>query len=458
MSDQIPTPASVPMNQEERNSLVLELLKSSDLDTLLLHLETWTAGEVSTVIGALPPPYRMQLWGTLKEECRGEILAWLPDPIRSGLIDEMEETEVIAAASTMESADLAGMLESVSDQLGEAILESLDDSERTHIERQLTYSEHTAGRIMRTEWVAVRADVSLETVARYLRRRGEVPEQTDGLMVVNRDGIYLGKLPLDTLLTMNTALSVEEVMLKGSDYVFTETDNSEIALMFERRELLSLAVLDSDYRLLGRITVDDAMPLIRAEAEAPLMQMAGLQEDEDLFAPILPSAGRRMFWLAINLATAFLASWVIGLFEATLQQIVALAVLMPIVASMGGISGSQTLTLAIRGLALGQITDANTRWLATKEVAIAAINGITWALVVGLIAWLWFGQPGISLVLGAAMVINLLAASISGIAVPLVLRRAGIDPALSGSVILTTVTDVVGFMSFLGLASWLLLG
>lgn len=218
-----------------------------------------------------------------------------------------------------------------------------------------------------------------------------------------------------------------------------------------------LYVVDETHRLVGRINLDDAIHLIRNEAEQPMMHMAGLEVDEDLLAPIVTSVRRRLFWLGINLGTAFLAAWIIGLFEATLDKIVTLAVLMPIVASMGGIAGSQTLTLAIRGLALGQITDANTRWLAIKEITISIVNGIVWALVVGVITWLWFGQIGITIILGAAMVINLLTASISGLAIPLILDRFGIDPALSGSVVLTTVTDVVGFMSFLGLATIFLL-
>jgi magnesium transporter len=230
-----------------------------------------------------------------------------------------------------------------------------------------------------------------------------------------------------------------------------------VALLFQRRDLVALPIVDDDNKLMGRIVLDDAIELIRAEAEEPMMHMAGLETDEDLLAPVVTSAKRRLFWLGINLITAFLAAAVIGIFEATLDKLVALAVLMPIVASMGGIAGSQTLTLAIRGLALDQINDANKRWLLLKEIAISVINGVVWAVVVGIIAWLWFHNTGISLILGAAMVINLLVAAVSGLAIPLILDRINLDPALSGSVVLTTVTDVVGFMSFLGLATLFLL-
>ena len=310
---------------------------------------------------------------------------------------------------------------------------------------------------MQREWVAVRADVSLEAVKRYLHFKGNLPYRTTALMVVDRDGVFLGKLPLEALLTMNQDLIVGEVMDDTALSVSVLTSLEDVATLFQQRDLVSLPVVDDAHRLVGRIVLDDAIQLIRNEAEQPMMHMAGLEVEEDLLAPIAASARRRLFWLGMNLVTAFLAAWVIGLFQATISQIVALAVLMPIVASMGGIAGSQTLTLAIRGLALGQITDSNTRWLAIKEVTISIINGIVWALVVGVIAWLWFGQLGIALVLGVSMIINLLTAASSGLAIPLILNRLGIDPALSGSVVLTTVTDVIGFMSFLGLATIFLL-
>jgi magnesium transporter len=448
---------SPPEESIERVDLIFSLLDEGREQELGGHLETWPAGEIASVLQSLPPVQRRTLWELLAEEDQGEVLAWLSDPVRKGLLETMEPAEVITATSSMESLELTEIIDSVSSELGEVILESLAQGERSAVEEQLAYDEDSAGRLMRKEWVAVRADVTLETVSRYLHIRGSMPPNTDGLMVVDREGRYEGKLLLADLLTLDASLTVHQVMIRDAGFATTSTPIPDIIDLFERRELLSLPVLNDQGYLVGRITIDDAMPLIRAEAEAPMMHMAGLAEDEDLFAPILPSAMRRMFWLAINLATAFLASWVIGRFEETLQQLVALAVLMPIVASMGGIAGSQTLTLAIRGLALGQVTDANSRWLAIKEVAIAVINGITWALVVGLIAWLWFGQSGIALVLGTAMLINLLTAALSGIGIPLMLRRAGIDPALSGSVILTTVTDVVGFLSFLGLASLFLL-
>ena len=357
----------------------------------------------------------------------------------------------------MDTADLAEVIDEASDELHDAILNSLEADDRALVESTLSFPEDCAGRLMERELLAIRADKRLDVIKRYLRQRGSLPRRSTALMVVDRERRFLGKLPLEFLLTKDPETLVSEVMDASALSVNVLTPLPDVANLFQRLDLVALPVVDDDHKLLGRIVLDDAIELIRTETEKPMLQMAGLEEDEDLLAPIADSARRRLFWLGINLITAFLAAAVIGLFEATLDKIVALAVLMPIVASMGGIAGSQTLTLAIRGLALDQITDSNKRWLLTKEVAISVINGLVWAAVVGVIAWLWFGQIGISLILGVAMVINLLVAAVSGLAIPLILDRLGLDPALSGSVVLTTVTDVVGFMSFLGMATLFLL-
>lgn len=446
-----------------------EAREASLLDRLLGELDT--ADEVALpeqvaslkdqdlalVLASLPPNQRHQVWLASSEDKQAATLVWLEEGVRESLLARMDETAVLPLVPALERSELVGVVESVSDEVADAIMKSLPSDDRADMESRLAFPEDSAGRLMDTDWVAVRADVNLGVVARYLKRRGDMPTQTDGLMIVDRDGLYLGKLPVSRILTRDDATTVADAMDANMDWVTVNTPEEEVAQLFQRRELTSVAVVDDEHRLVGRITLDDVLDLIRAQAEAPMMHMAGLEEGEDLFAPIISSGFRRMFWLGINLGTAFLAAWVIGLFEATLEQVVALAVLMPIVASMGGIAGSQTLTLAIRGLALGQITESNTRWLATKEIAIAGMNGLVWAIVVAGIAWLWFGDPRISAVIGAAMLINQFAAAVAGISVPLILNRFGIDPALSGSVVLTTVTDVVGFMSFLGLATLVLL-
>jgi magnesium transporter len=280
---------------------------------------------------------------------------------------------------------------------------------------------------------------------------------TDSLMVVDRFDHYQGMLPLATLLTSDPEFSVAEVMDRGVDGISANMKDVDVARLFEDRDLVSAPVVDDDGRLLGRVTIDDVVDVIREEADHSFMSMAGLDEEDDIFAPALLSARRRAVWLGINLGTAFLASWVIGLYRDTLQQVVALAVLMPIVASMGGIAGSQTLTIMIRGLALGQVGSSNARTLMIKEIAVSAMNGLIWSLVVALIVTAWFSDIEIGAIIAAALVVNLVCAALAGFGIPLALKRVGIDPALAGTVLLTTITDVVGFMAFLGLGTWFLL-
>jgi magnesium transporter len=310
---------------------------------------------------------------------------------------------------------------------------------------------------MDADIITIRPNVTVDVVLRYLRRHETIPRHTDALMVVDETNTFLGTLPLGRLLTAQPGLSVGELIDSSADRVPVDMSDHDVAQLFERHALISVAVVDENNKLLGRISVDEVVNIIHEEADQTLLHMAGLDQEDDLFAPVLPSALRRAFWLGLNLATAFLAAWVIGLFEATLEKVVALAVLMPVVASMGGIAGSQTLTLMIRGLALGQISDSNVRWLAFKEISVGVLNGMIWAVVVAAVAIIWFGNWRIGAIIAVAMVINLLAAAFSGIAIPLLLHKLKLDPALSGSVVLTTVTDVVGFMSFLGLGTLFLL-
>jgi magnesium transporter len=337
-------------------------------------------------------------------------------------------------------------------------LSSLDEQRRERLEMALSYPEDSAGGLMSPDVVTVRPEVTLDVVQRYLgRRKDALPELTDNLIVVNRQGRYLGVLYLSDLLTNDPDDSVAEVMTLAVQPIPADARARDVANRFEQLDLISAPVTDPEGRVLGRITVDDVVDVIREEADHQFLGHAGLSEGEDMFAPVLLSARRRAVWLGINLMTAFLAAWVIGLFEATIEKVVALAVLMPVVASMGGIAGTQTLTLAIRGIALGQLSSKNIRWLVSKEMAVAVLNGMLWALVVATIALLWFGSTSIALIIAAAIVLNVLAAAFSGALLPLLLDRFGVDPALAGGVILTTVTDVVGFLSFLGLATLFLL-
>jgi len=406
----------------------------------------------------LPLTQRQILWDLLDTEQDGETLMELTENVRNELVQNMDQDEIVAAAEQMDVDDLADFIQELPVDVTREILDSLSEQDRRRLETVLSYPEDTAGGLMNTDTVTVRPEVTLDVVLRYLRQLGDrVPRDTDQLFVTNRDDKYLGTLRLSDLVTHDPHDTVAEVMSLGVQPFNAYTDASEVARRFEQYDLLSAPVVDDDGKLVGRITVDDVVDLIREEGEHQFMGSAGLSEDEDMFAPVLVSSRRRAVWLGINLLTAFLASWVIGQFQETLDKIVALAVLMPIVASMGGVGGTQTLTLAIRGIALGQLSGKNALYLVMKELAVAAINGIVWALVVGLIAGYWFHSTDIALVIGAAMIINLIAAAVTGAILPLVLEKLGIDPALAGGVLLTTVTDVVGFLSFLGLATLFLL-
>ncbi|RMG28621.1 MAG: magnesium transporter [Gammaproteobacteria bacterium] len=436
---------------------VSRALESGAAERVRRLLHNLHPAEVADILESVPVQKRLLLWELVDPDVRGEVLLHVNDEVRAGLIDEMETGELIRATEGLDTDDLADLLQDLPGTVIHEVIRSLDKQNRARLEAVLSYPEDTAGGLMNVDTVTVRADVTLDVVLRYLRLRGSIPEMTDSLFVVDREDHYLGVLPLARLLTSDPDLTVGEVMDTGIEGIPAEMPAQQVARLFEDRDLVSAPVVDGEGRLLGRITIDDVVDVIRDEADHNMMSMAGLDEEDDIFAPVMSSTRRRAVWLGINLLTAFLASWVIGLFEGTLQKVVALAVLMPIVASMGGIAGSQTLTIVIRGLALGQVGESNARWLMFKEIAVSLLNGIIWALVVAMIAVAWFQDLRIGLVIGAAMVINLLCAALAGFTIPLVLNRLGIDPALAGSVLLTTVTDVVGFLVFLGLGTWLLL-
>jgi magnesium transporter len=437
--------------------LALRDLADGNVEQLREALSELHPAEIADLLEGMPPEERRATWELVPLENRGEVLAYLHDEARGGLIEEMAPAELVHAAEQMDAEDLAEVLGVLPDDLTESILSALDIDHRERIEAVLSYPEESAGRLMNTDVISVRADVTLAVVLRWLRRHQNLPPHTDALMVLSEDGRYVGRLYMADLVTNNPDLPVAEVMRSDAETVQASAHEREVAALFDRRDLISVPVLDQADRLLGRVTIDDILDVIREDADRRLLQSAGLDEEEDLFAPVIPSAKRRGVWLGINLVTVFVAAWVIGRFEDALSQIVALAVLMPVVASMGGIAGSQTLTLTIRGLALDQIATSNIRWLTVKEILVGMVNGVIWALVVAVVAYLWFQSTGIAAVIAAAMVLNLFAAAAAGVAIPLVLHRFGIDPALSGAVILTTVTDVVGFLSFLGLASLFLL-
>jgi len=432
---------------------VLIALDEHDNETLRSIFTDISAKETANLLESIPDSRRSRLWKFIPEDRNGDVLVELGQVARVSLINNLDNEQLVEAVSNLEANDLAEVVDRLPGESNDAIRRSLENDVLEGLDAALAYPEASAGRLLDTQSVAIRADITLETVLRYLQRRAAIPEHTVALMVVDRDNRFKGELLLSELLTRNPSCSVDEAMNHNAFSIAPELPQTELVNIFRERDLVSVPVVSEEGILLGRIALDDMVDLLDESAEHQFLGAVGLDEDEDLFSPILPSTKRRLFWLGINLCTAFLAAWVIGLFSAVLDKVVALAVLMPIVASMGGIAGGQTLTLIIRGLATGKISSANARWLAYKEIAISVISGFTWAVVVGIVSYLWFENIRISLVLAISMIVNLLVASISGFGIPMLMKRMGIDPALAGGVVLTTATDVVGFISFLGLAT-----
>ena len=432
---------------------ITALLETNSLYQARSLIHTLYPAETAHLLESLEPENRNKVWTLIPPNIMGEILVTLHVEVARKMIEITDRKDLIVAAESLESDDLVDLLHVLPESLLAEVLESIGITERSRLESALSYADDSAGGLMNLDVLTIRSNVTHETVLRYLRKRGEMPPATDSLMVIDRNGFFQGVLPLTVLLTKDLRTRVADSMETDEMAIPYQMSAADVAILFEQRDMVSAPVISENGRLLGRITVDDIVDVIRDEADHSIMSRAGLDEEQDMFAPVVVSARRRALWLGINLFTAFLASWVIGWFEATLAQVVALAVLMPIVASMGGIAGSQTLTIMIRGLALGQIGDTNAGKLLKKEFFVGVVNGLLWAVVVAAIAGLWFQNAGIGFLLGAAMVINLIFAAVAGAFIPLVLQRIGIDPALAGGVLLTTVTDVVGFMAFLGLAT-----
>lgn len=453
--------ASSSSHQQDMHNTLLEAISSSLRDNsheqIVELLSEMHPAEIAHLLESLPVKQREKVWTSIPEDTGGEILLHLNDEARAGLISQMETDQLVAATETLDTDDLADILPEMPQDVVQEILLSLETQERDRLKSVLSYDEDSAGGLMDLDTIVIRSDITLDVVLRYLRGKGSLPKGTDNLFVVDLENHYIGLLPLSLILTSNPDLIVNELMITNVEGISATKHARDVANLFEHRDLITAAVVDDENHLLGRITIDDVVDVIRDEADHSLMSMAGLHEEEDMFAPVFTSTRRRSIWLGVNLLTAFLASWVIGLFGATIEKMVALAVLMPIVASMGGIAGSQTLTLVIRGMALGQVGKSNSRRLLLKEMWIGVWNGLIWAIVIAIVAGLWFQSSQLGYVIAAAIVINLIVAAVSGASIPLILKRFGADPALAGTVVLTTVTDIVGFLSFLGLATLYLL-
>lgn len=411
------------------------------------------APDVAHLLESSPPRERKILWQLLNREQGTEVLQYLGEEIRGEFLKELSADELLVLVEDLEFDDLADLLQELPEQVTQQVLEALDEQNRERLQSVLSYPEDTAGGLMNTDVITVRPEITLGVVQRFLRFRGDIPDTTDNLLVVNRKNQFIGILPLTRVLVFDSGTTVREAMITDVEPIPATMADTEVAKIFERRDLVSAPVVDDQGILVGRITIDDVVDVIMYEADHSILSMAGLDEDEDTFGSVWHTLRHRAVWLGINLVTAIAASAVIGLFQDTIDKVVALAVLMPIVASMGGIAGSQTLTLVIRAMALGQVKADNTRYLLMKELSVGALNGLIWASLVGAAAGWWFDELRIGLVLAAAMIINLVIAAGAGALLPMFLKRSGIDPALAGGVVLTTITDVVGFFAFLGLAT-----
>lgn len=416
------------------------------------------AQDVARLLESSPPKERKLLWELIDHDNQGDVLQYVSEEISIQFMKSMDTERLLAVSESFDDDDLADILQQLPETLVKEVLASMTAQNRARMESLMSYSEDSAGGLMNTDTITIRPNITIDIVFRFLRRHNELPEMTDSLLVVSRSDRFLGILPLRKLLVADTDTIVRDIMETDCDVIYAEQTATEVAQLFEKMDLVSAPVIDpNSKKLLGRITIDDVVDVIRDEAEHSMLQMAGLDDDEDTFAPVMQTTRRRAVWLGINLITAFIASYVIGLFQDTLDKVVALAILMPIVASMGGIAGSQVLTLVIRGIALNQIGASNARWLLNREIIVGLINGVLWATVIALLTVVWFGDMQIAYVIAGAIIINLIFAALTGTLLPIALKKLGIDPALAGSVILTTVTDVVGFLSFLGLATLFLL-
>jgi len=437
--------------EQEIQESLLEELEAERFERVRDHLRGLHPSEIADLLESQPSRNRELIWKLVDPAMAGRVLSHALDSVRAGLLEAMSPQEVAEATRGLDPDDLADILNDLPEGMADSVLLSMDIQNRERLASVLSYPEDTAGGLMNLDVVPVRADVTLDVVARYLRRLGELPEQTDSLMVVDRHNRFIGVLRLTDILTRKPDTTVGELLDPGVE-IPADTPAREVARLFEQRDLVSAAVVDGNGVLLGRITVDDVVDVIQEQADHTVRSLAGLTDD-DMFAPVLHSARRRAVWLGVNLCTAFIAASVVGRFQDTIQQLVALAVLMPVVASMGGVAGNQTLTVTVRGLALGHVVRRNIRPLLQKELSVGILNGLLWALVVAVIAVLWFHNPKLGLIMAAAMIINLIMGALAGAAIPLVLKRLGVDPAIAGGILLTTVTDVVGFLTFLGLAT-----
>jgi magnesium transporter len=440
-----------------KQALVETLVHKQNLAELQKKLDALHPADVAYILEALPLDQRLDVWDLVKAERDGDILLEVSDAVRQTLIADMDSEELLAAAEQLDTDELADLAPDLPKDVLQDLLESLDASNRERLQSALSYPEDAVGALMDFDIVTIREDITLEVALRYLRRIGSLPDHTDKLFVVDRHDMLHGVLPLKRLVVSDLDSGVDEIMADDAVVFHPEDKATDAAKAFERYDLVTAPVVDENNKLIGRLTVDTVMDFIREEAESDMLSLAGLREDEDMFSSVWKAMQNRWTWLAVNLVTAFVASRVIGAFEGSIEKIVALAALMPIVAGIGGNSGNQTITMIVRGLALGQVASHNMKSLLQKELGIALLNGLIWGSVLGVVAYLLYGNVALGVVMTAAMTLNLLLAAVMGVLIPLLMTKFGRDPAVGSSVLITAMTDSGGFFIFLGLATLVLL-
>ena len=446
-------------HSEKKLGKLISDLERDQITSIQQTLTSLHPSEIARLLESLTPGKRKIIWQLVDQDDEGDVLKELVEDVRQNLIGEMDATELIAATQDMELDDLADLLVDLPETVTEQVITALDQQDQIRLESVMSYDEDTAGGLTNPGIISVRRGITIEVLIRYLKRLNKLPEHTNYIYIVNRNDEYLGAVKLVDLFLEDKNKPIETIMDESVKAMLADEDVKQVAMDFQNLDLISMPVIDEKNRLLGQITVDDVVDVIQDQVNSEIFNMAGLDDEDDIFAPVILSTKRRAVWLGMNLITAFVVAGAIGLFQEILQQIVILAVLMPIVASMGGVAGNQTLILVIRGIAMGKIQRSNARKLLVKESSVALLNGFTWSIVVSVLAVVLFQTTWeIGLIVGAAMLLNIFASAIAGVSIPFLLKKMGIDPALAGGVLMITLTDVLGFVTFLGLATLFLLG
>jgi magnesium transporter len=433
-----------------------EALGSGQTELAKEMLHRLQPGDLALLLESSRSRNRLDIWQLISPDLYSDVLEELSDDVRNGIIRKMLPEKVADALEEMDTDNLVDTLRGLPEEVAQELLAAMEEQDRVRAELGLSYGDETAGFIMNTDAITLRPGINVDVILRYLRLKGDMPEHTDTLYVVDRNDRLMGGVALTRLITAAADTPIES-LIKDSEAIPADMMDNEVASLFERYNWLSAPVVDANNKLLGRITIDDVVDIIREDAEHSMMSMAGLDDEEDTFAPVVKSTQRRSIWLGVNLVTALMAAAVSDLFEATLSQLAVLAILNTIVPSMGGVAGNQTLTLVIRGMALGHVNSANARWLISKELAIGFLNGVIWSVLIASVIAIWKQDLMLGAVIAFAMLINMIAAGLAGASLPIIMKKLKIDPALAGSVILTTITDVVGIFAFLGSATWLLM-